>query len=512
MNERQSDFEWLQQFARAGNQGAFRNLVQRHLDLVFATALHKVGDAGGAEEISQNVFSVLARKAWRFAPDDSLPAWLHKTTLLESKSWLRGELRRRRREETAAELGTTMKTSDDRPAFNALVPLLDDALLSLREKDRTALLVRFYEKQSLREVGAALNVGEDAAQKRVQTALEKLSEFFQRRGYKTATVAAAAAALQQTATSTSAATVSVVASTALKAAPPVLVGLSAWLARLATLSKAQVAAVCLVVVTAPVLWQWSEQHKADAELAQARANLATAQSEFSRLQTETEQLRGRSSRMDTTLADATSSAAQREDRARQFEAWKQRMRGQLLAADYHWPEDSPFVRIPKMILPQLEVFRPVEQPGVIKQEARELMGLTPQEREIAETALQKYFTALDSLMASSRYETNCATFAHVSRSALASEVFGLPALGDAVKQYSDELLASLRADLGEERWPLMESQLASSGTDTLRRILDLDAGERSQELAVWIDELNGQLVAGYSWAITLLRLVPADWP
>ena len=187
MNERQSDFEWLQQFARVGNQNAFREIVRRHIDLVFATAMHKVGDAGGAEEISQNVFGALARKAWQFAPDDSLPAWLHKTTLLESKSWLRGELRRRRRQQAAAELGTTMKTPDDQPAFNALVPTLDEALLSLREKDRTALLLRFYEKQSLREVGTALNIGEDAAQKRVQTALENLSGFFQRRGYRTAT-------------------------------------------------------------------------------------------------------------------------------------------------------------------------------------------------------------------------------------------------------------------------------------------------------------------------------------
>ena len=156
MNERQTDFEWLQQFARAGNQNAFRDIVSRHIKLVFATALHKTGDAGGAEEISQNVFGILARKAWQFAPDDSLPAWLYKTTLLESKSWLRGEMRRRRREQTAAELGTTMKTSDEQPAINALVPLLDEALMSLREKDRTALLLRFYEKQPLNTLGATL--------------------------------------------------------------------------------------------------------------------------------------------------------------------------------------------------------------------------------------------------------------------------------------------------------------------------------------------------------------------
>ena len=216
MNERRQDFELLQRFTRDGEQTAFADVVQRHLDLVFATALRKVEDPGAAQEIAQNVFTALSRKAWQFAPDDSLPAWLHKTTLLESQSWLRGELRRRRREETAAALGTTMNASEDQPAFQALVPLLDEALLSLREKDRTALLLRFYESQSLHDVGIAFGVSEGTAQKRVQSALEKLAEFFKRRGFKTATVAATAAALQHTATTASATVVSAVVSAALR--------------------------------------------------------------------------------------------------------------------------------------------------------------------------------------------------------------------------------------------------------------------------------------------------------
>src|SRR6266853_1743840 len=233
MSDRCQDFELLQRFTRHGEQSAFADLVRRHLDLVFGTALRKVEDPGAAQEVAQNVFTVLARKAWRFAPDDSLPAWLHRTALLESKSWLRGELRRRRREQTAAELGTTMKTPEDQPAFNALVPLLDDALLSLREKDRTALLLRYYESHSLRDVGAAFGVSEDTAQKRVQSALEKLAEFFKRRGFKTATVAATASALEYTAASASATLVNTVVGAALRAAPPALVGLGALLARLA---------------------------------------------------------------------------------------------------------------------------------------------------------------------------------------------------------------------------------------------------------------------------------------
>src|SRR5712671_4219464 len=112
MSERQSDFALLREFVRNGRQPAFATLARRHLDLVYATAMRKVEDSGGAEEIAQNVFSALAGKAWQFAPDGSLPAWLHKTALLEAKSWLRREMRRRRREQTAAELVKATKTSE----------------------------------------------------------------------------------------------------------------------------------------------------------------------------------------------------------------------------------------------------------------------------------------------------------------------------------------------------------------------------------------------------------------
>ena len=112
MNERLQDCELLRAFVRQGDQTAFTAVVRQHLDLVFATALRKLEDPGAAEEVAQNVFAALARKAWQFAPDDSLPSWLHRTTLLEAKTWLRGELRRRRREQAAAELGVLPKSPE----------------------------------------------------------------------------------------------------------------------------------------------------------------------------------------------------------------------------------------------------------------------------------------------------------------------------------------------------------------------------------------------------------------
>jgi RNA polymerase sigma factor (sigma-70 family) len=494
MNERQSDFEWLQQFARAGNQTAFRDIVRRHIDLVFATALRKVGDAGGAQEISQNVFTALARKAWRFAPDDSLPAWLHKTTLLESKSWLRGELRRRRREQTAVELGTTMNTPDEQPAFNALVPMLDEALLSLREKDRTALLLRYYESHSLRDVGAALGVSDDTAQKRVASALEKLSEFFQRQGFKTATVAATAAALQHTASSASAATVSIVANIALQAAPSALVGLGAVVARLASLSKLQTAAICLAVIAAPMAWQWNEKKSVNEESLQLQTQLAARETELATLQAEIEKSKASSAQRESELAEATTSATKRAANADKFEAWKKRIREQLLAANYQWPEDSPFVKIPKRALPDMDVSGPVRQPGVIAREARELLGLSPVERQQAEDTLHRHFEKMDSMAAQNFYQTNHTSHVNIPipANSLAANVWVVPALGDEAAQQAQQFISEFLGFLGEERGKLIERALGSTGMGTFQSILALDADKSQRELSAIIRDFDGE--------------------
>lgn len=501
MTERQKDFELLHEFARRGNQDAFATLVRRHLDLVYATALRKAADAASAQEISQNVFSALARKAWQFARDDSVPAWLYKTTLLESRRWLRGELRRRRREQEAANLGTTMNTPDEQPALRALVPLLDEALLSLREKERTALLLRFYESQSLRDVGASLGVGEDAAQKRVSSALEKVARFFQRRGFRTATVGVAAAALQSTATSTSAVTASAVAAGALQGAAPVLGGGLVWLARLTSLSKPQLAALCLVVAVVPVAWQWKAKQAAAREAASLRTEIQSVCSERTTLEEQIERLTKNAQELGASLATAGRAEAQNAETARKLEEWKTRIRSALMANDYRWPEVGPFVRIPKTVVPKLALRMPVATPGVLKPEARELMGLSPQERENVEGRLQNYFGQMDRLVAAGIVETNESSRVPPPAGVVASKIFYVPALGDEAKTDANQLAEELQALLGDERWPIVKSGWDSSGTHTLSRILELDADQSWQEVSIWIKtNSSGALTVGYQWA------------
>ena len=172
-----------------------------------------------------------------------------------------------------------------------------------------------------------------------------------------------------------------------------------------------------------------------------------------------------------------------------------------MADDYRWPEDSPFVRIPKSAARKLSVHMPLGPPGVIKPEAREWLGLSPQERVAVEEQLRGYFAEVDRMIDVGVYETNRSSRLRAPASAIANKIFYVPALGETARESSDGLATEMRAVLGEERWPLVESQMQTHGTHTLRRILSLDADHEWQEVSVWIyPNAKGVLTVGYQWA------------
>src|ERR1043165_1578132 len=127
MTEPTTDQQLLREFVQRGSERAFESLVQRHVDLVFATAVRRVTDVQAAQEITQNVILALSRKAAWLGGQAALAGWLHKTALLEARQWWGGEFRRRRREQTAVELGTTMK--DENSPVPPLAGVLDEGLL-----------------------------------------------------------------------------------------------------------------------------------------------------------------------------------------------------------------------------------------------------------------------------------------------------------------------------------------------------------------------------------------------
>ncbi|HEY3760746.1 MAG TPA: TIGR03435 family protein [Verrucomicrobiae bacterium] len=181
------DNQLVAEFNAQRSETAFAALVRQHLNMVFSTALRQVGDAGAAEEIAQNVFVALAQSSGKLESHPTIAGWLYQTTLNKAREWVRSELRRRRREQTAADLNLARAEGDS--LWSPLVPLLDEALLQLHETDRSAVVMRFMEGQTYQEVGSALDISEDAARKRVNRCLEQLTHFFQCRGFTTPALA-----------------------------------------------------------------------------------------------------------------------------------------------------------------------------------------------------------------------------------------------------------------------------------------------------------------------------------
>jgi RNA polymerase sigma factor (sigma-70 family) len=174
------DWQLLNEYVGTGSESAFRSLVERHINLVHSVAMRHVRDADQAREVSQAVFILLAQKAGSMRPSVVLSAWLFRTTRFVAARALRSEQRRSRREQEAVRMQTLNYSPE---TVSRLAPVLDEALNDLSDKDRESLLLRFYEEQSLGQVGGRLGITEEAAKKRVSRALEKLRAAFARRGF-----------------------------------------------------------------------------------------------------------------------------------------------------------------------------------------------------------------------------------------------------------------------------------------------------------------------------------------
>ena len=177
-----TDRELLRRYSQQGDESAFAELVRRHADLVYSVARRVTCNGALAEDVTQAVFTQLAQQAGRLSHYETLSGWLHTTARHRSIDAIRGEERRRIREQEA----TAMQNINSTPETNwaEIGPLLDEAVDQLREDDRKAVLLRYFKNLSHQEVGAVLGLSENSANKRVERALEKLREHFANRGVK----------------------------------------------------------------------------------------------------------------------------------------------------------------------------------------------------------------------------------------------------------------------------------------------------------------------------------------
>ncbi|HEY8993557.1 MAG TPA: TonB family protein [Lacunisphaera sp.] len=261
------DAALLRRYVENRSEGDFAELVRRHLNLVYSAALRQVnGDAHLAQDVTQLVFTDLARKAAQLTGRPMLSGWLFTSTRFAAAKLVRGEQRRRTREQKAE----LMQEPDPTAAldWDRVRPVLDDALAELGDQDREAILLRYFEGRDFATVGAKFALTDNAARMRVDRAVDKLRGLLARRGVTSTAAALSLVLANQAVTAAPAGLAAVVTGTALTA------GGTATALTFMGLTKLQLTLAGAIVATGAGIYAMQETANAD-----LRAEIAALQTE-----------------------------------------------------------------------------------------------------------------------------------------------------------------------------------------------------------------------------------------
>jgi RNA polymerase sigma factor (sigma-70 family) len=308
----------LSLYSRTGSESAFRELVNRYIDLVYSTAFRLVGgDAQSAQDVAQTVFVALAAKAGTLPQDVMLGGWLHQHARFAAGKLMRTERRRQSRERQAAEMNAVEDHSESNLA--QVAPVLDEAIGQLDAEDRTAILLRFFERKDFRGVGDALGSSEDAARKRVDRALEKLHVLLKHRG---ATFSAAALGTALAAEAVTAAPVGLAGTTAgiALASGAASGGITAILVKLMTITKLKSGIISVIAVAAAGTGIYEA-----GQASRLRGEVETLQQQQAPLVQQMAQLKSDNEGLSNRLAQANAARSLSTDRLREL----LRLRGEV---------------------------------------------------------------------------------------------------------------------------------------------------------------------------------------
>ena len=253
--------ELMRDFAERGSHEAFRMLVDRYLPVVYGAAVRRTENAALAEDVTQLVFTDFAVRIPTLRADNRIGAWLHRAATMKARDVMKSEFRRKRREQVAANL----RELDSLPAADAwreISPAIDEAITGLRHRDREAIILRFHEDKSLQEVGSALGITANAAQKRINRALQKLRAALGHRGITAGAVLLGSLIAYGTKATTIPAGLGVRISTTATTAVP-STGIAAWWYRQGLVSSYVVAGAALTLICGliPLSGQWATPRK-----------------------------------------------------------------------------------------------------------------------------------------------------------------------------------------------------------------------------------------------------------
>ena len=171
-----SDLQHLQRYATTGDAHAFRELVQAHGAMVHATALRVTRDAAAAQDVAQETFLELARKASGIT--QSVAAWLHRVAWRRASNAVRDEATRRHYEEAAAD---TLRAGSE-ATWEELELLIDEALEELPDNLRAPLVEHFLEGRTQQEVAARLGVSQSTVSRALDSGLAELRSRLRSKG------------------------------------------------------------------------------------------------------------------------------------------------------------------------------------------------------------------------------------------------------------------------------------------------------------------------------------------
>ncbi|HEX2746871.1 MAG TPA: sigma-70 family RNA polymerase sigma factor [Verrucomicrobiales bacterium] len=261
----------LKVFTATRCERAFRKLTEGHAGLVYSAALRILdGDAALAQDVAQTVFAALAAKPHAVRDGKALAAWLHRAAVGCAVDAVRGENRRRKREQLAIHMTPPLDSDSGSTAlWEQASPVIDAAMDSLPETDRRLLVLRFWQRQDLRAIGSGFGMSDNAVQKRITRALEKLRGILARRGIRGTAAAISAAMLSAAASSPSSAAIAGITSSSLVGANAATAGSTSIFTKLLAMTAKQkiafTSAAAIVAIGAPAYIQHQQVLKLQAE-------------------------------------------------------------------------------------------------------------------------------------------------------------------------------------------------------------------------------------------------------
>ncbi|WP_298861598.1 sigma-70 family RNA polymerase sigma factor [uncultured Gimesia sp.] len=179
-----SDEVLLHRYSQDGDPAAFRELIDRYAGMVYRIGLRVTGDQHMAEDLCQECFLELARKARTVR--ENIAGWLHASATSRSLNVVRSRKRRIHREQAVANDDTVVTESSE---WNELQPFIDRALNGLSEELRLPIVLHYLQGQSQQQVADQLGVNQATMSRRLQRGVEQLRKRLRSFGVMT-TIAA----------------------------------------------------------------------------------------------------------------------------------------------------------------------------------------------------------------------------------------------------------------------------------------------------------------------------------